>query len=93
MRKSRLTADEIEATERAADERKYRRGMGFDLMSVRDRGWADIGNGMIMEWPVDRTPADYEARSVVPPNHFILRTNKETLMLNADDFRKYLRWV
>lgn len=89
MRKSKTTAAEIEAVELAADTRKRKRGEGFALMSVRDRGWKRLSNGVLMEWQVDRPLEEYEVRTHVPNGMFKL----DGKMYDADDFRKYLRWV
>jgi hypothetical protein len=94
MRKSKHSADEIEAAERAADDRKHSRGNGFDMMSVRDRGWGRLPNGTVMEWWVEPGKRrDGIAYSNVPQGMFLLHTEKQDIMFDADDFRKLLRWV
>jgi hypothetical protein len=92
MRQSKITPDEIEAAEKAADERKSRRGMGFSLMNVRDRGWVRLNTGHIMCWHVKRPLEDGENRQNVPNGHFVIKTDKEDIMFEADEFQKYLRW-
>lgn len=93
MRKSKLTPDEMQAAEIADDKRKYHRGMGFSLMDVRDRGWAELDNGARIEWPVDSPLEELTPRRVIPNGHFVISMGKESALFRGDDFQKFLRWV
>lgn len=102
-RKSKLTAEEIEAADMAADDKRYHRGNGFSLMSIRDRGWTNIidkagSREVAFLWHTNRQGADGEAVRFIPPGQFVLEfRNKqgkpETLAFDAEDFQKWLRWV
>lgn len=93
MRKSKLTAADIEAAEQAADSRRTARNQGFSLMEIRDRGWMEIANGAIVEWPTDTELTEYVPRRIIPEGHFVINMGKESALFDADDFRKVLRWV
>lgn len=93
MRNSKITAQEVEAAEIAADERRRSRNNGFSLMSVRDRGWTRLNNGVVMLWPTDREPMPGEAITSVPKGKFVLVINGKSHLFDADDFQKSLRWV
>lgn len=93
MRKSKLTPEEAQAAEQAADQRKSKRSQGFSLMSVRDRGWQELSNGAVIEWPVDTPLEDFVPRRIVPDGYFLLTLGKESALFDADDFRRFLRWV
>ena len=93
MPKSKLTPEEIQEAEQLADKRRYHRGQGFKLMSVRDRGWQELSNGAYIEWPTDAPLKDYVPRRYIPAGHFVLTLGKESALFDADDFRKFLRWV
>lgn len=79
--------------ERLAHEHGVSREMGFELMKVRDQGWARIrpravsgGKSVAMEWNTD-------ARQKFPKGHFMLHIGDEYVLLSAEEFRKVLRWV
>jgi len=88
MRQSKLTADEIQAAEKAADERRRSRDNGFSLMSIRDRGWVRLETGQILEWHTDRPLYEGEARQHVPEGHIMI----DAQLFNVDEFQKFLRW-
>ena len=92
-RKSKLTAEEIQAAEMAEDDRKKNRNNGFSLMDIRDRGWARLNNGIIIVWHTDKPLNNGEVRDYIPPGHFALHLDKEKYIFEADDFQKFLRWV
>lgn len=86
MRQSRLTSEEIIKAEQEADERKRSRANGYSLMKVRDRGYAELRTYYSsprakMRWGVDDS------------NFFELTIGKEKAVFDAEEFRKYLRWV
>ena len=94
MRQSNLTADQIFEAEKAADDRKQTRKSGFAMAEVRDKGWQRLDNGTVIAWPVDVELNPGEARQFIPEGHFTIHTPKgESLLFNADEFRKWLRWV
>lgn len=93
MRKSKISAEEMEASLLAEDKRKKDRANAFGLMSVRDRGWVELQNGAVMEWPVVAEPEDYVPRSVIPEGSFLLHIKGETYAFDTDEFRKFLRWA
>lgn len=93
MRKSRQTVAEIEAADKAADDRKSSRSRGFSLMDIRDRGWARLETGQAILWHVDTDLADNEVRDYVPKGKLKLVTDKQILMLDADELGRYQRWA
>lgn len=94
MRRSKLTADEIFDAEKAADDRTQTRKSGFAMAVNRDKGWQLLTNGATILWPLNKELRDGEARQYIPEGYFALRTPKgEFLLFDADEFRKWLRWV
>lgn len=93
MRKAKLTSDEILAAEKAADDKQQTRKTGFAKMSERDRGWVRLSNGVIMEWHVARPLVEFEARKNVPDGKVILRIDKEDMVFDAEELKKWLRWA
>jgi len=82
---------EQEKAEIEAAERKDRRKGGFGLMAIRDRGWGRMNNGTIMVWHVDNEEA--EAKHDVPDDHFLLIIDGKEKLFEAEEFRRWLRWV
>ena len=78
------------AAEIARDNRRQRRNRAFNFMSdVRDRGWTQLGelrgNEVVMVWGVkDELSND---------NKFKLLVNGTELILDAEEVRKWIRWV
>jgi hypothetical protein len=97
VRKSKISAEEIEEIEFAEFDRRQVRGKGLDLMSVRDRGWGHIrdhrGRALTMSWHVNAPPQEGIARNNIPPGMFMLEGDGIRVMFDADEFRKFLRWV
>lgn len=87
MRKSSLSAQE--SNELDEINRQETRKTGFTLMEIRDRGWARLSNGSLLQWHTDRPPREYEARQSIR-NGDILIDGKP---FNAEDLMKYLRWA
>lgn len=92
MRKSQRSAAQIEAEELHDFKRKSKRNAALTkLVPERDRGWGRIkdynqGREVYIEWFVDK----------FPDNMFGIRldgANGELLVLDAEELRKYLRWV
>jgi len=94
MRKSKLTAEEIEAAELAADNRKKSRRDGFSLMAVRDRGIAELSNGIVVRWPHKTKWSDeingISTRETSIPEGTFMIDNK---LYDVDELQRFLRWV
>ena len=97
MRKSKQSAAEIEQAELEDNNRKVNRKAGFSLMDIRDRGWVRLpnlaGGSVLMSWHVKTPLKELECRQVVPDNEFILNVDGKVIALDAEEFRKWLRWV
>lgn len=95
MRKSHLSASEIEAEELEEYNRKRTRKRGYSMMSVRDRGYSILNNGVKIVWPVagewseEQGGIQTKSGTGVPTGHFKL----DGKLYDADDFRRFLRWV
>jgi hypothetical protein len=89
MRKSKLSASEIEAQQLAEHQERSGRRDGFSMMTIRDRGWVRLSNGSVFEWPVERELGEGEARTHVPEGTFIL----DGKLYDVDEFRKWQRWA
>lgn len=59
----------------------------------RDCGWAKFGNGAVMLWHSDAELKEGEVRPNVAPGTFYLIVNGRTLLFDAEEFRKSLRWA
>lgn len=86
MRNTRLKPQEI--AERDEMNRTERRKSGFDLMPIRDRGWAVLSNGVRVRWHTDKFD-DYGIRSTVPDGTFEI----DGKLYNAEELMKFLRWA
>jgi hypothetical protein len=94
LRKSKLSAAEIEAAEQAADKRKSSRKQGFSMMDERDRGWKHLSNGAVFFWPVPREKRENGLTYLdVPEGHFVLVIGGREILFNADEMQGCLRWV
>jgi len=91
MRTTQLSGNEILAAEQAADDRRLHRNSGYSLMKDRDRGYARLQTyynsprDVVMKWGVDDSQL-FELQ---------VRANGKTIniVLDAEEFRKHLRWV
>ena len=89
MRKSQRKAAEIEAEELTEFKRRSKRDRVYkEVLPERERGWGrlidyDKGRDVRMEWFTDRFPG----------NKFGLRIGGQLLVLDAEEVRRYLRWV
>jgi len=97
MIKSVPTADEIFEAEKAKETRQKHRERGFGGMKLRDQGAQVLSNGVTMRWPVvDR---DYPDDGVwvkprnIPEGKFLLEIDNKEIAFDAEEFRKWLRWV
>lgn len=93
MRKSKISSEDAYAAEVAAADRKEKRKTGFSMMSIRDKGYQRLSNGVIMLWPTDRELEDGETITRVPDGKFVLIVNGEYIPFDTDDFRQSLRWA
>lgn len=101
MTKSKL-APEVQAE---LDEYNHRqnRSHGYSLMSIRDRGWQELTNGVIAHWNFPRRESEaitYRGSTYqtvenprVPNGHFGLEVNGELVVFDAEELRKVLRWA
>lgn len=87
MNTSKTTADEIEAAEKAKDERTQSRRRGFDKMKERDQNYAFIrdyntSSPILVRW------GEY-------PGKFIIgaKNRQKDLVFDAEELRKWLRWA
>ena len=92
--------DDIVAAEKAADERKHKRGRAFRTMKLRDRGWAKVrdynqNTEVIMHWhvPEDEDLEEGSVRKQVPPDRFLLIIGGKTYAFDTEEFRRAFRWV
>jgi hypothetical protein len=98
MKRSKLTAEEIFKAEKAKDDRVESRKRGFSKMEERDASYRKLrnykGGEVVMQWHIpDERREEGIAYSGVPEGMFILKSEKETLVFDAEEFRKALRWV
>lgn len=102
MRNTKITAEEIEATEVAAEARKQNRNQGFSMMSVRDQGYTKIrdlnGRGVALLWPTAREALEGEAFRRIPEGAFVMEFRGESgkmenLVFDAEELKKWLRWA
>lgn len=93
MRKSKISAEEAHAAEKAAAERKETRNTGFSMMHTRDKGYHVLSNGVSIIWPTRREGADYEAIVRVDEGKFVLEIDGKKTVFDTDEFRQYLRWA
>jgi len=97
MRKSKLTAQELEESELAEHQQRQQRNGGFSIRSVRDRGWGHIidkksNHRCSILWHVDnRIPGVYY--SGVPAGRIVLVSDGKEMVFNVDELQKLLRWA
>lgn len=88
------TFDEIQQAEQAESDRRTGRNNGYRLARDRDRGWARLSNGVIMEWripdPVVKGGlSDYYPLPRKVPEGMVALDGK---LYDTEDLRKALRW-
>lgn len=89
MRKSQRKAAEIEAEELTDFRRRSKRNRVYrEIVPERERGWGRLkdynkGTEVIMDW----TPEKF------PDNHFGIKLAGKLVVLDAEELRRYLRWV
>lgn len=90
-RKSKLSSEEIEEMELTEDNRRKVRNMGFEKMRERDLGYGFLVDyqgkrKIVMDWRMSREhEADQLFKLVLPGG--------QTLVLDAEQVRRHLRWV
>ncbi len=87
MRKSRLSQEEV--AELDEFKRRDTRNSGYNLMSVRDRGWSRLSNGSLLQWHTDSPLRECEARQSVYNGDLLIDGKAFT----AEELMKYLRWA
>jgi hypothetical protein len=95
-RKSDLTFEEIQAAEKASDERRQSRAQGFTKMYERDAVMSRLSNGVLMLWHVDPSLVKTSAGGVhpyIPDDKFMLVIDGKEHYFDTEDFRKSLRWA
>lgn len=99
MTKTKLTTDEIIEAEKAKSDRVESRKRGHAKMKERDQGWVRLSNGVLMEWSI---PGGWSEEiggisvsigNHIPEGNFLLKMGKETKLFDAEEFRRWLRWV
>lgn len=90
-RKSKLTSTEIEELELSEDNRRKTRNMGFAKMKERDLGYGFLVDyqgkrRIVMDW---RMSKEHEANQLFK----LVLPGGQTLVLDAEQLRRHLRWV
>ena len=100
MRKGKLASDEIYKAEKAKDDRQRSRAKGFGKMRERDAGYAQLSNGVIMEWPIPGDWSEPSAEGIqtwtgnqIPEGMFVLKVGDRAVMFDTEEFRGSLRWA
>lgn len=96
MRTTKLTSEEIQAAEKASDDRKRSRGQGFAKMYERDAVMTRLSNGTLMLWHVDPKQVKTSAGGVwpnIPEDKFMLVIDGKEHYFDTEEFRKSLRWA
>jgi len=93
-RKSKLSATEIAELENAEYQRREIRKTGFQKMKERDLGYGRLRdyNGHKAVWMDWRMTAEYESDQLFK---MVIGSGDEkiTIVLDAEEVRKHLRWV
>lgn len=108
MKTEKLTFEEIQAAELAADNRRQSRASGFAKMHERDQSVQLLSNGATMIWYVDKEANKREGwytnekgKEVkvttyppqIPEDSFGLKIDGKIYVFNTEEFRKNLRWA
>lgn len=94
MRQSKLTVEEIEAAAEVADKQKKTRTTGFDMMTIRDRGYAILSNGAKVVWPIKEVWSEevngvQTKASSIPAGTFMING----VLFDMDELQKFIRWA
>lgn len=102
MRKSRLSAGEV--AELDAFNRSETRKSGFDLIPMRDRGYADLKKGGRVHWhfkPREREPYYFPDSTkvttyslpCVADGEFGVEVGGKLVVFDSEELMKHLRWA
>lgn len=96
MRSAKLSVDEVQEAEQAAEDRKQSRKQGFAKMYERDSVMRRLSNGITMLWHVDPELVKTPPGGVwpnIPEDKFMLIVDGKEHYFNTEEFRKWLRWA
>ena len=96
MLKRSLTADEMLTAEKAAEDRKQSRKLGFNKMLERDSVMHRLSNGVMMLWSVDPKQVKLQAGGTwpnIPEDKFMLVIDGKEHLFDTDEFSKWIRWA
>lgn len=97
MRRVKASAEEIIKAEKAKDDRQRSRSNGYSMMHQRDVGISWFSNGVGFRWKTVRDNDELEEgefRMAPPPEgKFVLVVRGESILFDAEEFRRQLRWV
>lgn len=102
MRQSTLSAAEI--ADRDESNKKETRKSGFSLMSVRDRGFNTLSNGVTVCWNHPKYEGDVSVtddglevstvyKSKVPNGKFGMQIGRQFIEFDAEELMRHLRWA
>jgi len=101
MRNTTLSAKDV--AEMDEMNKSTLRKTGFKLMSVRDQGSEKLSNGATVLWHTKTPPMQTISRddgpdievysSTIPEGFFGIEVEGKTILFNAEELRKYLRWA
>jgi len=103
----KMTADQIQAAEKAKDDRQRLRLAGLNKRYERDQAMQVLSNGVTMLWHVpkelneNRQVTEIDGSEVeiitypaqVPPDSFALVIAGKKHIFNTEEFRTWLRWA
>lgn len=93
MRKSKISASDMEKRDLLEYERSHKRNRVYkELIPEKDKGWVRLSNGVVFLWHTDRELAEGELRDHVPSGSFVLAIDSKKYAFDLDEFRKWLRW-
>lgn len=101
-RTAKMSGEEILNIERQVEERRQNRANGYKLMSVRDRGWTRLSNGVRVHWnhipwgvptEVEGTSIEVVNHPIVPDGEFGIEVDGKVIRFDAEELRKFLRWA
>jgi hypothetical protein len=87
--------NEILNAEKAESDRRTGRNNGYGLMRERDRGWARLSNGALIQWHTPRPKITSELPDyyVFPPSIPPTMVAIDGKLYDTEDLRKWLRWA
>jgi hypothetical protein len=96
MRHAQITSEEIQAAEKASEERKQSRKQGFTKMYERDSVMRRLSNGTLMLWHVDPELVKTPPGGVwpnIPEDKFMLVIDGKEHYFDTQEFKRWLRWA